>query len=56
MSIDPPEADRIKEFFLFYLLKRAERHAAQAPALRERNHTSTFCGSIFDILQFAVQT
>jgi len=25
MSIDPPKADRIKEFFLFYLLKRAER-------------------------------
>jgi hypothetical protein len=38
---------RIKEFFLFYLLKRAERHAAQAPALRERhpqfvNHHSSF--------------
>jgi hypothetical protein len=25
MSIDPPQADRIKEFFLFYLLKIAER-------------------------------
>ncbi len=25
MSIDPPKADRIKELFLFYLLKRAER-------------------------------
>jgi len=28
---------RMKEFFLSYLLKRAERHAAQAPALRERH-------------------
>jgi hypothetical protein len=25
MSIDPPQADRIKEFFLFYLLKIAEQ-------------------------------
>jgi hypothetical protein len=25
MSIDPPQADRIKEFFLFYLFKIAER-------------------------------
>jgi hypothetical protein len=24
MSIDPPQADRIKEFFLFYLLKIVE--------------------------------
>jgi hypothetical protein len=44
MSIDEC---RIKEFFLFYLLKRAEQHAAQAPALRERhpqfvNRQSTF--------------
>jgi hypothetical protein len=34
MSIDD---GRIKEFFLFYLLKRAERHAAQALELRERH-------------------
>jgi hypothetical protein len=40
-------------FYLF--LKKIERHAAQAPALRERFHPSTFnirhsifCGSLFD--------
>jgi hypothetical protein len=36
----------------FYLLKKTERHTAQAPAQRERFHTSAFeipC-SIFDIL------
>jgi hypothetical protein len=31
------EDGRFNEFFLFCLLKKSERHAAQAPALRERH-------------------
>jgi len=35
---NPSEVDkfRMKEFYLFYNVIKAERHAAQAPALRER--------------------
>jgi len=42
---------RMNEFCPF---KKTARHAAQAPALREQNHPSIFCGSIFAILRFAV--
>jgi hypothetical protein len=31
-----------------YFIKRTEQHAAQAPALRERNHPSKFCGSLLN--------
>jgi hypothetical protein len=36
MSIDPPEADRIKEFFLFVKKSRAKRHPQFV------NHHSSF--------------
>jgi hypothetical protein len=29
------------------IFDKAERHAAQALALRERNHPAKFCGSLF---------
>jgi hypothetical protein len=52
---------RSEEFYLFFRkrlsntrrTRRASAGAAGAPALRERNHPSKFCGSIFDILRFA---
>ena len=37
-----------------YSINGTERHAAQAPALRERNRPSEFCGSIFEIQRFSV--
>jgi hypothetical protein len=43
MSIDPPAADRKKEFFLFYLLKIAERIDSQHLFRRRRIiHQSSF--------------
>jgi hypothetical protein len=43
MSIDPPKADRIKEFFLYYLLKRAGRSDIHNSFRRRRiNHHSSF--------------
>ena len=51
---------RIKEVFLFYLLKKAERHAAQAPALRERhpqfvNRHSSFHEISYEMSGFGFQ-
>lgn len=36
-------------FYLFY--KKIERHTAHALALRERNHPSKFCGSLFALAE-----
>jgi hypothetical protein len=48
MSIDPPKADRIKEFFLFYLLKIAERSDIHNSSIIIRHsmkfHTSAAAG------------
>jgi hypothetical protein len=43
---------RIKEFMLFHSLKKAERHAAQAPALRERHPPFVNLQSSFVIPSF----
>jgi hypothetical protein len=40
------------EFYLF-LSDKPKRHAAQAPALRERFHPSTFDIQYFAVLRFA---
>jgi hypothetical protein len=43
---------RSNVFWLFYI-KMTERHAAQAPALRERIRTSTFVIRYSAVLRFA---
>jgi hypothetical protein len=38
----------VEGMYSVYFIKKIEQHAAQAPALRERNHSSIFCGSLFN--------
>jgi hypothetical protein len=37
----------VEGMYSVYFIKKTGQHAAQAPALRERNLPSTFCGSLF---------
>jgi len=38
----------VEGMYSIFFIKEMERHAAQAPALRERFHPSIFCGSLFN--------